>query len=384
VWYIPVATGQPLVTSRSLEEVKREVERRAREELPPLTGVPLEDARAVLAEIGSLERDEWALAWSRRAESHLERAHELEQRDAERARAHYRLAWRLFDFARWPVENTKLKRYTYARALAAFRNYGRLLDPALEMVRIPFENETIVGYLRLPPATPAPLVLGLSGLDSRKEDVMARADAYLARGLALFALDMPGTGESPAPLGPKADRMFARVLDYLRERPEVDAARIVVQGRSWSGYWAARLAVAERARLAGAVVHGGPIHHYFQPEWLGPSMASPEYLYDYLPATARLFGAEDLAGMLERAPAFSLLDAGWLDEPCAPMLLVNGARDTQIPIADLELLRERGPAKDAWVNEAGGHMGRSPQWPARRILEEVVLPWIVRTVDGAR
>ena len=61
--------------------------------------------------------------------------------------------------------------------------------------------------------------------------------------------------------------MCIRDSDHLATRPDIDARRIIVQGRSWSGYWAAKLAITERGRLRGAVMHGGPIHHYFQPDW---------------------------------------------------------------------------------------------------------------------
>jgi len=66
------------------------------------------------------------------------------------------------------------------------------------------------------------------------------------------------------------------------------------------------------------------------------------------------------------------------DRASAPMLAVNGTRDSQIPIADLYLLLEHGDAKEAWVNPQGGHMGRSPQWPSSAIAENVLLPWIAR------
>ena len=39
-----------------------------------------------------------------------------------------------------------------------------------------------------------------------------------------------------------------------------------------------------------------------------------------------------------------------------------------------------GDPKDAWVNPAGGHMGRSEQWPQRMILDRVVMPWIERAL----
>ena len=43
--------------------------------------------------------------------------------------------------------------------------------------------------------------------------------------------------------------MKAAALDRLAGRPDVGAGRIVVQGRSWSGYWAARLAIAEKVLM---------------------------------------------------------------------------------------------------------------------------------------
>ena len=61
----------------------------------------------------------------------------------------------------------------------------------LEVVRIPFEGGEIVGYLRLPAnaSRPVPLVLAISGLDSRKETV---AETYAAALRARLDLDQHG------------------------------------------------------------------------------------------------------------------------------------------------------------------------------------------------
>lgn len=381
-WFIAPTEGNPLVTGRALPELKREVARRAENDLAPLTGVPPEDARAAIAAVDDFERDSWARAWSDRAELHLERAHALEASSPESARDEFRRAWRLFNFARWPVENTPYKRYVYPRALAAFRNFGRLLDPPVELVRVPFENQVIVACLRVPAIRPpVPLVLGISGLDSRKEDVVVAGEPYLKHGIALLAVDMPGTGEAPVALERTAERMFSALLDYVARRSDLDASRVVVQGRSWSGYWAAKLAVVERARLRGTIVHGGPIDRYFSPDWLKASLDTPEYLYDYFPAKGALFGASTVEQMLEVAPGYSLATQGMLDEPAAPMLVVNGARDSQIPIDDVFVLLRHGTPKEAWINPAGGHMGRSREWPSQRIRDEVIVPWLARRLE---
>jgi len=60
------------------------------------------------------------------------------------------------------------------------------------------------------------------------------------------------------------------------------------------------------------------------------------------------------------------------------MLLVNGERDTQQPIADLYLLMKHGDPKEVWVNPEGGHMGRSERWPQGKVLTEVVEPWVLQ------
>jgi len=374
--------GGALVTGggRGLDQLKQEVQRRSDRNMPPLGGVAPEDARAALSRVTSLDREQWVLAFSSVADQHQERAQALETRDRAGAAKEYWQAWRLFHFARWPTENTPAKRLAKQRAVEAFRQYATLAAPPIEVVRIPFEGREIVAYLRLPAnARPAPLVFGIAGLDSRKEDVAAHSAGYVGNGLGLFAIDLPGTGESPhAAAEIHSDRIFSAALDYLAQRPDVDAGRIVVQGRSWSGYWAAKLAVTERARLRGAVVHGGPIHHYFQPQWLTTSLATGEYLYDYQEAKCAMHGASGLDELLAKARPFSLLELGLLDQPSAPMLLVNGARDSQIPIADLYLLLEHGDAKEAWVNPQGGHMGRSQQWPGPVIAEKVLMPWIAR------
>jgi pimeloyl-ACP methyl ester carboxylesterase len=365
---------------RTIEELKAETQARADRGAYPLIGIKPDDARAALAEITTLDRDQWAAAWSRIAGRYAAEAavHEAAGR-AEEARKGYLMAWRLYSFARWPTPNSPGKQTAYTHALDAFAHYARLLDPAPQIVRIPFGDKEIVGWLRLPrSAGAAPLVLTISALDSRKEDNVERSDAFIRRGIATFSFDMPGTGQAPLRGDVDSDKMFSRVLDYVATRPELDARRVVVQGGSWSGYWAAKLGIVERARLAAVVVQGGPIHNYFQPEWQRKALGTREYLFDLFPARASVYGAQSLDEFLAFGPKMSLKAQGLIERPSAPMLLVNGERDTQVPIADLDLMLHSGSPKEAWVNPAGGHMGRSAEWPDGKIFAKVVAPWIAR------
>jgi fermentation-respiration switch protein FrsA (DUF1100 family) len=175
--------------------------------------------------------------------------------------------------------------------------------------------------------------------------------------------------------------VFSRALDYVATRPELDATRVAVQSNSWAGYWAAKLAIVERARLKAVVVQGGPIHYYFQPDWQTKALGTRAYLFDLFPARASVYGVTSLADFLAYGPKMSLKAQGLIDRPATPMLLVNGAKDTQVPIADLDLMLHAGSTpKEAWLNPAGGHMGRSADWPDEKIFHEVIVPWIARRI----
>ncbi len=375
----PRPTGAQSAGPRDLAELKQEAQRRADLKLTPVGGVKPDDMREALDRLTSLEPDAWAAAFKPIGDRYLAQAKSLETNAPREAAQRYREAWEIYNIARWPTENSAGKRDAYARALEAFQAYGRLLDPPIETVRIPFEGKEIIGYLRLPrDGRPVPLVLAISGLDSRKEDTAASSDGFLRRGIGIFALDMPGTGQAPIKVEVGAERVYSRALDHLATRKEIDASRILVRGQSWSGYWAALLAFKEAGRIRGAVVHGCGIHGYFQPEWQKPGLSTREYLFDLFPARAAAYGVGTMEEFLAYGPKLSLLQQGFLDKPSAPMLLVNGEKDTQQPIADLYLLMKHGDPKDVWVNPDGGHMGRSEKWPQGRILEEVVMPWIVR------
>jgi esterase FrsA len=379
------AGAQQIAPQRTWQELKEETQARADRGAYPLTGLDKQEVREALSRIGSLDRDEWAAAFSTIAQRHVTAAAAAEGAgQSVKAREEYLAAWRLFSFARWPTPNSPGKQKAYVQALDAFRHSLPYMHPAAQVVRIPFEGKEIVGYLRMPAqAGRAPLVVSISALDSRKEENIERSDLLVERGVAVFALDMPGTGEAPVPVGLDSERMFSRALDVLLARPDIDASRVAVQGVSWSGYWTAKLAVVERQRIKAAVVQGGPAHGYFQPEWQLKALGTREYLFDLLAARQAIYGARTLDEFLAFGPKLSLQRLGMLDQPSAPMLLVNGERDTQVPIADLDVLLHHGSPKEAWVNPTGGHVGRSAEWPDQRIQAEVVVPWLLRQLKVA-
>src|SRR5580692_3984290 len=365
---------------RTIDEIKTETLARAQTGAYPVLGIQPADAGEALGRIRSRDPDEWAAAWSAVADGYMAKAKVAA--DPKEADANFVRAWRLYYFGQWPAPTSAGKQAAYQRAIDAYLQHARFFDPPLEVVRIPFEGKEIVGYLRLPANAkrPVPLVLAISGLDSRKETVAETYAAALAEGIGFFAVDSPGTGQAPLKADESSDRMYSRVLDYLATRPEIDKNRILVHGQSFGAYWAAKLAHTEAKRLAGAVTQSPPIHRTFQPDFFRGRMYTREYLFDLVPASLYVYGLKSTDALIAFLPTRSLQAQGLLGGPAAPMRGVGGTKDTQVPIEDLELLINSGSEpREAWINQVGGHMGRTAAtWPDPVIFKKIILPWELR------
>jgi len=372
---------------RTLDEIKTEAIHRAENGMYPLIGLDPADIREAFASIKTTDKDEWAAAFMAVADRYMAQAKVLEATDPTKANADYIRAWRLYSFGRWPIPASPGKQRSYAKALEAFRAHARFWDPPLEVVHIPFEGKEVIGYLRLPKNAqgPVPLVIAVNGLDSRKEDLAESFGAILPYGIGFLAVDGPGTGQAPIKVSENADRMLSRVIDYVQTRPEVDKTKLAVHGVSWGAYWAAKLAIVERARLRGASAQSPPIDKFFQKEFLMNSLSgNREYLFDQVPALMNILdGVRSLDEMAAFLPRMSLVYQNLLGKPMAPMLVIAGVLDTQVPISDIYLLLDNGDVpKDAWINPQGGHLGRQVKvWPDPAIFKQVIIPWLVRTMD---
>jgi esterase FrsA len=381
----PVSWAQ--VPERTIDEIRTEALARAQRGAYPLGGLDPKDVAQALSLVKSRDRDDWAQGWSQVARKYEEEGRRATSPAA--AAAAYKRAWRLYYFAQWPVPNSEGKRVAYQRALDAYAKYGQTLQPALATVRIPFEGSSIVAYMRFPKdmSGPVPMVLAISGLDSRKETVAESYEQILQHGVGFIAVDGPGTGQAPIKVSTTADRMFSAVLDYLAADPRVDRSRIIVSGVSFGGYWAAKLAITEKARLLGSVAQSPPVDETFSVDFLRKTLGNREYLFDLVPAFLGVYEGVQSVEDLERiGPAMSLKTMGLLQKPTAPMLVVGGVKDTQVPIADLELLMRSGDVpKDAWINPSGGHLGREARgWTDPVIFSKVIIPWELRLIEQSR
>jgi hypothetical protein len=362
---------------RSWAELKAETLARAERGAYPVFGIASQDARDALSLIHDLDPDAWGAAWMAIGDRHLARAQEFERADPSAAAAAYLAAWRLYTLGRWPVMNAPRKRESYAKAQAAFTAYGALVTPRIEPMSIAFEEGTIRCFLQKPPAIERPPVtINIGGSDLWKDSVAIQARGFLPHGIAAVAIDMPGTADAPVGARPGAERMISAIVDHLLSRSDVDGARVIVRGQSWGSYWAARTAYAERDRLTGAVFQSGPVHRYFQREWQEVAFNTTEFLFDYVPSRLHMLGVATVEEAFAVMPSLSLLEGGLIARPTPPMLLIGGAKDTQVPFSDFVLMLTNGSPKHAWVNPDGQTMGRSLTVKDDDIFRAVVLPWV--------
>lgn len=373
---------------RTIDEIKAEAVRRAEVGQYPLIGLNPDDVREAFKSVHTRDKDEWAAAFMGVADRYMNEAKSLEKTDPTKANADYIRAWRLYSFGRWPIPASPGKQKSYEKAIEAFLAHAKFWDPPLEIVKIPFEGKEIIGYLRLPKnaAGPVPLVLAVNGLDSRKEDLSESFGAILPYGVGFLAVDGPGTGQNPIKVSENAERVLSRVLDYIATRPEIDKNRVAMHGVSWGAYWATKMAIVERARLKGASAQSPPTDKFFQKDFLmNDLIGNREYLFDQVPALMAIFdNVKTVDEMAEVLPKMSLVKQGLLGKPMAPMLILAGVKDTQVPISDIYLLLDKGDVpKTAWVNPMGGHLGRQVGvWPDPRIFKEVIIPWLVHTLEA--
>ncbi|HWY03463.1 MAG TPA: alpha/beta hydrolase [Candidatus Acidoferrum sp.] len=374
---------------RNIDEIRVEAIHRAEVGQYPLIGLDPADVKEAFESIHSSDKDEWAAAFMHVADRYFNEAKSLEKSDPTKANADYIRAWRLYSFGRWPIPASPGKQRSYEKAIQAFLAHARFLDPPLEVVHIPFEGKEITAYLRLPKDAkgPVPLVLAVNGLDSRKEDLAESFAAILPFGIGYLAVDGPGTGQNPVKVSETADRVLSKVIDYAQSRPEIDKNRIAMHGVSWGAYWATKMAIIERTRLRGCSAQSPPVDKFFQKEFLMNSLlGNREYLFDQVPALMNILeGVQSLDEMGGYLPKMSLVNQGLLGKPMAPMLVIAGVLDTQVPIEDEYLLLSKGDVpKDAWINPRGSHLGRQVGvWPDPLIFKQVIIPWLVKTLQPA-
>jgi hypothetical protein len=375
--------GKTKSYDRPINELWEMWKPRVRMRIYPFTYALYEDVERVMTSLSSYDRDEWAAAWSSVARPYEEKAVKEERAgDARNAKEDFLRAYQYYMLARYPTINSEGKKQAYKKSQLMLLKASAYFDVPLQQVVIPFkgkagEGKKILAYLRIPRSgsAPFPLLVTWGGIDGFKEEQLN--DPAVEHGLAHLAIDGPGVGDSPLKGSEDAERLFGAVFDWIGTQRNLDPGRVGVWGYSTGGYWAVKVAIVYKNRIACAVSQGGPVHYAFEPEW-AKTQERGEYPFQFFDTIAYAFGLSTYEEWIRFMPRLSLLKQGILDKPSAPLLLINGIHDSVFPIKDYYLLLEHGNPKCARFYEAG-HMGFTQG------TFETIMDWIIeKLIAGYR
>ena len=249
-------------------------------------------------------------------------------------------------------ETNDEKRYLYAGVRRCYDQVIALAPYRLEHIDIPWNGTLVSGNLHLcPNRTSAPLVFYLPGCDSLKE-VWPHPffNAAHQRGMHVFSFDGPGHPESNLRgIRLTADNFedaASTALDYLVQRPEIDATQIGVYSISLASFWGMRFAARDRRIRAIAAPAASVAEKYFLMD-----LESPRWKQLFAYTTQSKTEAE-----LDAVMGDMTLD-GYMAKITCPTLLAVGEYDPRGPIDEIYRMFDQltAPA-ELWVFADQHHM----------------------------
>lgn len=303
-------------------------------------GAEIGECFAIASHIESGNKESWYSQWlnfanknnSMAAAYHKQKMNEDAKMAFLRASSYYRTS---YFFLEDDPNDIRIKQ-ALEQSIEAFGQAIKLFNFPVEKVNIPFDTLQLPGYLYLNQTGgkgPKPIVIDTGGGDGTKEESYFNTAAEaMQRGYHCLNFEGPGQGSvlrfNKVPFIPDWERVIEKVVDYLMERPEIDAKHIYLMGRSFGGYLAAR-AVTKEKRIAACIVDPGILDSSSNLEnkfKLAISTKNPELaeaplsqIIDYLMkeddnlkfmlnSRTWRFGANTVEEMLEKTSAYTLND----------------------------------------------------------------------------
>lgn len=292
-------------------------------------GLPVEDINAVRARVTDMWADAaggWSFEWSSLAEKYI-------------ADGNHALAAYAYGCAHFPCLNTDARIRAQADQLEQYELAAKDFPVTFErrIITVPYQ----AGQIEVPvhlysidgDYTGRPVLVAHGGVDTFKMDFHPFCLALtMGAQMTTLAIDMPGTGETPVPLGPGADAVIAGIVSYARS---IGDGRVAHFGMSFGGNFSAMSGLT--GLVDAAVDLGGPLveslaaeHGATLPYGMRDIVGNAMH-FDHAPTL------DELIGGLERLSRSKLFAAA----NNSPMLVINGADDYFVAQSDTLIFEGR-------------------------------------------
>jgi dipeptidyl aminopeptidase/acylaminoacyl peptidase len=327
----------------------------------------------------------WFAAWREGADLLRKRAGEMAAKGHRltaasnylRANFYYQIA----DHFRQPKDEKALA--VFRQSLDCFRHFAALNDqPKIEIVELPFRGGAFPAYFVHAVNSDRkrnPCVVRFGGFDTQKEMQYLRGTPELVkRGISYLLVDGPGQGEAirfrNIHLRDDFEVAGSAALDYLATRPDVDLDRVGVMAMSLGGYYAPRMAAMDPRYKA--CIAWGAIWDYHA-TWVRRLEKIKQAALP-VPADHLLWacGVKTYDEALKRIEGFKL--DGVAQKVKCPFLLLHGAADAQVSMAEAQKLFDAIGSKDktfrVFTEEEGGAQHCQRDYLTRAV--DVVADWL--------
>ena len=230
---------------------------------------------------GIRRRADWTRAWSAAAERHEALAQVAEGRGASVSAGDGYLRAALCHHWGSMFAEGDAKTAAHSRSVELYRRGSAHYRPPSRRIEIPFENDHLPAYVRMPTDVDnPPVILMIGGADTNKEELHHWGTQLTLRGFCVVPFDGPGQGELSARYGRLTMRFdsfhsaVGAVLDHLESsHPELDLDKVGIFGNSLGGYLGLDAALRDR-RVKAVVSNGGFADARSLDRWPPPVLAA--------------------------------------------------------------------------------------------------------------
>ncbi|MCE1248120.1 MAG: alpha/beta hydrolase [Firmicutes bacterium] len=361
-------------------------------------GCEVGEAFATAGSIKDGDPVSWQTEWEKMAVRVEDRAAKsLAAGHKESARAGYLRAsnyYRTALVSMWP-DNPKFKPISQ-KLRYCMKEAGKLHNPPVEYIEIPYENTVLPGYYRKADngGKKCKTLVMIGGGETFAEDnYFYIAPQAFKHGYNFITVDIPGQGMMPAEgrfFMADTEKPIKAVIDYIYDKPEVDREKLAIYGISNGGYFVPRAAMFEK-RLKAVVVSSAVVDNYRMFAQMPFAKDTQEQINKWPAFKSSVTGAvawrwglnpKDVKGQVEKTKGFSF-DPSKIDMPFLDLVGEGEYENAETQKQQKECMDALpNPHKKMIITPASEGASSHCIGENRSLMAQVVFDWLDELFEG--